>query len=142
MPANRTLTSVSASQELTAFMKLDFDEHSNVLIISAYSNDGITIGGRLLIRPFVVTGNEIFLDLLPSSVESLGPEHIEKLVEFEQHIVLIGTGNTQILFGAHILRPALEAGVGIEVMNTAAACRIYNVLAAENRAVLGAFYMP
>jgi uncharacterized protein len=123
-------------------MKLDFDRNTNMLSISAYSKDGITVGGRLLAKPFVVTGNEIFLDLLPPSVGSIGPEHIEKLVEFEQHIVLIGTGETQTLFDARILQPALEARVGIEVMNTAAACRIYNVLAAENRAVLGAFYMP
>ncbi len=122
-------------------MKFNFDQTS-VLSISAYSKGGITIGGRLLTEPFVAARDGILLDLLPLSVSAIGPQHIEKLLEFEQSIILIGTGETQVHLEPYVLRPALEAQVGIEVMNTAAACRGYNVLVAENRAVLGAFYMP
>lgn len=123
-------------------MKLDFDQHTTTLNISAYSKGGITIGGQILAEPFVVAGNDIVLDLLPSAVTQFGLEHVERLIEFGRSIILIGTGERQILFDSRILGPAYAAHVGIEVMTTAAACRSYNVLVAENRAVLGAFYMP
>ncbi len=122
-------------------MKLNLDQTS-VPSISAYSKHGITIGGRLLVEPFVAVGDDILTGSLPLSVGAVGPQHIEKLLAFEQSIILVGTGETQVLFDPEVLRPALEAQVGIEVMKTAAACRCYNVLVAENRAVLGVFYMP
>jgi uncharacterized protein len=123
-------------------MKIDIDQRANVLNISAYSKGGITIGGRLLAEPFVVFGSDILFGLIPPSITAIGSEHIEKLVKLEQSIILIGTGETQRFLDARILHPALENGIGIEVMNSAAACRSYNVLAGEDRAVVGAFYMP
>lgn len=123
-------------------MKLEFDQPSTMPSISAYSKGGITIGGRLLVEPFVVSGDDILFGLLPPSVNAIASEHIEKLVKLERSIILIGTGQKQILFDARVLLPALQSGVGVEVMNSAAACRSYNILVAENRAVAGAFYMP
>ena len=122
-------------------MKLDIDQHANNLSITAYSNEGITLSGRLLTTPFVVTGNDILLDIVPNSVTAIGPTHIEQLVQLEPSLVIIGTGSTQTFIDALVLRPALEASIGIEVMSTAAACRSFNVLVAENRAVVGVFYM-
>ena len=123
-------------------MKLDFDQPSTRLTISGYSVDGINIGGRLLVEPFVVSENDILVDLLPRSVAAIEIVHIEKLVALRQSIILIGTGVTQIFLDGHILLPALEAHIGVEIMSTPAACRSFNVLVAENRAVTGAFYMP
>ena len=122
-------------------MKLDFDQNTTVLSISAYSKQGITLGGRLLTEPFVVTGNDILLDILPNSLTAIGTGHIEQLTAHEPSLIILGTGAQQTFIDALVLRPALEANIGIEVMSTAAACRSFNVLVAENRAVVGAFYM-
>jgi uncharacterized protein len=122
-------------------MKLDFDEHENKLIITSYSTRGITIGGRVLVEPFVACGNEIYFDRLPSNLSDFGITHIKNLVALKQNIILIGTGATQVLLDDSVLCVAYEAGIGVEVMTTPAACRSYNVLAGENRALLGAFYM-
>lgn len=121
-------------------MKLEFDQHTTVLSISAYSKQGITLGGRLLTEPFVVTGNDILLDILPNSLAAIGARHIEQLTALEPGLIIIGTGEQQTFIDAFVLMPALEANIGIEVMSTAAACRSFNVLVAENRAVVGAFY--
>ena len=75
-------------------MKLDIDQHANNLSITAYSNEGITLSGRLLTTPFVVTGNDILLDIVPNSVTAIGPTHIEQLVQLEPSLVIIGTGST------------------------------------------------
>ena len=122
-------------------MKLDFDQHTNNLSITAYSSEGITLGGRVLTTPFVVSGNDILLDIVPNSVAAIAPTHIEQLVQLEPSLVIIGTGSKQTFIDALVLRPALEVNVGVEVMSTAAACRSFNVLVAENRAVVGVFYM-
>ena len=122
-------------------MKLDFDEHENQLTVTSYSDEGISIGGRLLVEPFVVCGNELYFDQLPPSVAEIGVAHIENLVSLGQNIILIGTGATQALLDDSVLRVAYEAGIGVEVMTTPAACRSYNVLVGENRALVGVFYM-
>ena len=121
-------------------MKLEFDRHTTVLSISAYSKQGITLGGRLLTEPFVVTGNDILLDILPNSLAAMGSRHIEQLTTLEPGLIIIGTGEQQTFIDELVLRPALEANIGVEMMSTAAACRSFNVLVAENRAVVGAFY--
>jgi uncharacterized protein len=122
-------------------MKLDFDQQTTNLSITAYSKAGVTLGGRVLTQPFVVSGNDILLDTMPNSVAAIGPKHISELMKLEPSLVIIGTGETQIFIDALVLQPALEAHIGIEMMSTAAACRSFNVLVAENRAVVGVFYM-
>ncbi|HCU88491.1 MAG TPA: hypothetical protein DGR97_01015 [Gammaproteobacteria bacterium] len=121
-------------------MKLDFDQTPNTLSVTTYSKEGITLGGRLLTEPFVVKGIDILLDIVPESVGAIGPGHIELLVQLNPSLIIIGTGSTQIFIDAFVLKPALETNIGVEVMNTAAACRSFNVLVAENRAVVGVFY--
>jgi uncharacterized protein len=123
-------------------MKLDFEQQTTQLNITAYSAAGITVAGQHLIEPFVVCGNELFTDILPSKVTEIGSSHIQKIVDLGQSIIIIGTGTKQIFLDGHILQCAHAARVGVEVMSTAAACRSFNVLVAENRAVVGAFYMP
>ncbi len=50
-------------------------------------------------------------------------------------IVLIGTGKKLRFPPPDVLRPLREARIGFEVMDTAAACRTYNVLLGEGRQV-------
>ncbi|MCD0504705.1 Mth938-like domain-containing protein [Bordetella petrii] len=51
-------------------------------------------------------------------------------------VLLVGTGSRQRLLGQDVLRPLLAAGVGVEVMDTQAAARTYNILMAEGRRVV------
>ena len=60
------------------------------------------------------------------------------LARLEVEILLIGTGETQRFPDAATLRPLIDAKIGYEVMDTAAACRTYNILVAEDRLVAAA----
>ncbi|WP_459618123.1 Mth938-like domain-containing protein [Bordetella sp. 2513F-2] len=51
-------------------------------------------------------------------------------------VLLVGTGSRQQLLPHQTLRPLLAAGIGIEVMDTEAAARTYNILMAEGRRVV------
>lgn len=51
-------------------------------------------------------------------------------------VLLIGTGIKQHLLPAHVTRPLLEIGIGVEAMSTQAAARTYNILMSEGRRVI------
>ncbi len=122
-------------------MKLDFDDNGVQKTIGAYSTAGIMVDGTVLKEPFVLVGDRLVTNTLPRTFAEFDAQALINLIEFDQSIIILGTGASQVLLGDEILRAAYERAIGVEVMTTPAACRCYNVLVAENRAVLGAFYM-
>lgn len=89
--------------------------------------DGVWHGGSVILSPGGLHRFEGPVDL-----ESLGPV-IARAAELD--VVLIGQG-AEIAPLAEPLRDALAAaGIGVEIMSTASACRTYNVLLAEDRRV-------
>ena len=56
-------------------------------------------------------------------------------------IVLIGTGTRQRFPERSILTALLTRRIGVEVMDTAAACRTFNILVAEDRRVVAALFL-
>lgn len=73
------------------------------------------------------------------SFESLRPEDFDALLDLRPEIVLLGTGRRQRFPHPRLTGGLARAAVGVEVMDTAAACRTYNILMAEGRRVLAAF---
>jgi uncharacterized protein len=122
-------------------MKLDLDFDTNRLQITAYSADGITVNDQLVNKPFVITAEALHFNLLPAVIDTLDTTHIEGLVTLGVNILILGTGSRQILVARELVKCAADSGVGLEVMDTTAACRCYNVLVSENRAVAAALYM-
>jgi uncharacterized protein len=64
------------------------------------------------------------------------PESGPTLVGVGPEVLLVGTGQRQYMLNQSILYPLLKAGVGVEVMDTKAAARTYNILMAEGRRVV------
>ena len=69
---------------------------------------------------------------------SLTAEHITELCALNPSLILIGTGAKQAFLPTEIIQPALQRGIGVEVMNSSAACRTYTILVSEHRNVLAA----
>lgn len=67
---------------------------------------------------------------------------LKTLLDDRPEIVLIGTGAAQHFPAPEHLRPLIEAGIGLEIMGTPAACRTYNVLVSEGRRVIAAMCLP
>jgi uncharacterized protein len=77
-----------------------------------------------------------------SDAGDLSASHFESLLRFKPEIVIFGSG-VKLQFVSPALHQALHAQrVGIETMDTAAACRTYNVLATEGRSVVAALMLP
>jgi len=75
----------------------------------------------------------------PPSFEQLRAEDFDALLALKPEVVLLGTGTRQRFVHPRLTAGLARAGVGIEVMDTAAACRTYNILMSEGRHVLAAF---
>jgi uncharacterized protein len=78
----------------------------------------------------------------PASFEALTRAHFEALLALSPEIVIFGAGKTLRFPHPDLTRPLLEARVGIEVMDTGAACRTYNILIAEGRRAVAAVLLP
>jgi uncharacterized protein len=77
----------------------------------------------------------------PRGVDDLTAEDFARLAALGVEIVLLGTGKRQ-RFPSPALSIALPAaGIGLEVMDTGAACRTYNILVAEGREVAAALVL-
>jgi uncharacterized protein len=74
----------------------------------------------------------------PRSAGELTEEHLAPLLALAPEIVLLGTGARQQFPGPWLARACAAAAAGLEVMDTPAACRTYNVLLAEGRRVVAA----
>ena len=53
-------------------------------------------------------------------------------------MLLLGTGARQRFPHPRLYRALTDAGIGVECMDTPAACRTYNILVAEDRRVVAA----
>jgi uncharacterized protein len=73
--------------------------------------------------------------------EDLAATHFERLVALRPEVVIFGSGARIRFVAPALLRPLYDARIGVETMDTAAACRTYNVLASERRKVVAALLM-
>jgi uncharacterized protein len=109
--------------------------------VRAYSSAEIVIGERIMRSSLVVTARDLIADWPPRSIADLTEAHLAAVLALEPQVVLLGTGARQRFPEARILAAAAGAGIGVEVMDTAAACRTYNVLLAEERRVAAALIL-
>ncbi len=90
---------------------------------------------------FLLTPTQRVQDWAPECFEQLTRTDIEPILALEPELVLLGTGPSQRFPYPTFGVPLMERGIGMEVMDTAAACRTYNILMAEGRKVLIAALM-
>ena len=70
--------------------------------------------------------------------EALGPESFASIAALKPELVIFGSGARLRFAKPALMRPLIDAGIGVETMDTPAACRTYNVLLAEGRSVVAA----
>ena len=73
-----------------------------------------------------------------ASRHDLTADHFGQLVAWQPEVVVFGSGNRLQFVPPALLRPLIEAGIGVETMDTMAAARTFNILAGEGRRVVAA----
>lgn len=111
------------------------DSSSAAFIIQRASEDALLINGEVYTQTVVITA-EGLTTWSVNSIAELTPELLEPLAEAEPEFILIGTGAKMQLLDPELLQLFYSRGVGVEMMDTPAAARTYNLLAQEGRAVI------
>ena len=78
------------------------------------------------------------LDWQAAALADLTAAHFERIAALKPELVIFGSGRQLRFLPQALMRALYERRIGVETMDTAAACRTFNVLVAEGRMVLGA----
>ncbi len=116
-------------------MRFAESDDSGGYLIQAYGAEGIRIGARLYTKGLILTPQRIVEGWGPAGPESLDPVHLQPLIDMLPELIVLGTGRTQVFPGPALYAGVLARGIGLEVMDTGAACRTYNILMSEGRRV-------
>ncbi len=123
-------------------MKFERDESQGRNTFTGYGEGYVMVNARRHSASLVVSGDRIVTDWPAASVEALGPDHLAAIAQLKPEIVLLGTGAKFTFPDQSLLAPLYKAGIGVEVMDTPAACRTYNILLGEGRNVVAALIIP
>ena len=89
----------------------------------------------------VLTPESIHAGFAPAGLAGLTPEDFAALLVHQPEIVLLGTGPRQQFVHPRLTEPLAAARVGLETMDTRAACRTFNILLGEGRRVVAALIL-
>ena len=89
----------------------------------------------------IISPGQIMPDWAAASTEFLTMELLQDALAMKPGILILGTGAVQSFPAPELMASVMGLGIGLEVMNTPAACRTYNILAGENRPVVAALML-
>ena len=119
-------------------MKFQLETAAGHYLFTGYGAGYVVVNGVRYEKSVAVTARRIIEDWQVESWEELSVRHFEFLLGLAPEIVLLGTG-ARLRFPRPQLTLCLtQARIGFEAMDTAAACRTYNILCAEGRNVAAA----
>ncbi|MEO6928754.1 MAG: Mth938-like domain-containing protein [Casimicrobiaceae bacterium] len=87
-------------------------------------------------QSLVLTTKAVDIDGVASGFDALTAADFSRLLPLEPEIVLFGSGAAQHFPRAGLYRELTDAGIGVEIMDTPAACRTFNILTSEGRRVV------
>jgi len=116
-------------------MKLQPDRPIGQNIVTAYGVGYIAVNGVRHTGSLLLMPQRLETDWAVDGFEALTEADFERLAELGCDVLLLGTGSRQRFPQPSLLRPLMTAKIGIEVMDSGAAARTYNVLMAEGRNV-------
>lgn len=110
-------------------------------VIKGYDEGKVVVNNTEFKHSLIIMPESLYTDWEPQSLDELNKAHLEFISELRPEIVIIGTGARQRFPNVQMQAFFMRQGIGIEFMNTAAACRTYNILMSEARNVACAVFM-
>jgi uncharacterized protein len=124
-----------------ANLKLHAENRPFANTVSAIGQHSIDINGVAYAASVVVAPEGPVQQWPVAAVEELTSLHFEQLSQSRPELVVLGTGIKQRFVHPQLAAVLATRRIGLEMMDTPAACRTYNVLMAEGRKVIGAFIL-
>lgn len=113
-------------------MEFKLDIIKQPIYIKSYENNLINILNNNKIKTITPSGCIIFFDKI---IENWNSENLNLIIDNKPEIIILATGNKLLSFNYSYLEVLYKSKIPFEVMTTINACRTYNLLASEHRAV-------
>jgi uncharacterized protein len=107
-------------------------------VFTGHGDGYVRIGETDYRENLLVTPEQLIGGWAPSGFDALTESDFAALAALKPEVALFGTGATMRFPHPRLTRALTEGRIGLEVMDTPAACRTYNILAAEGRRVAAA----
>lgn len=109
--------------------------------IRAHGPGWIQVGADKITHSVILSSRGERLDWNCDQFENLTAAHFEQLATLDTELVIFGSGSRLRFVVPALSRSLIERQIGMETMDTPAACRTYNILATEGRTVAVALLM-
>jgi uncharacterized protein len=123
-------------------VQLSLNRPGEYLFVRKVAPDAVTVVDRDLSQSFILAADRAIEDWNVREVSALDEAAIEPILALNPAVVILGSGPRIVFPSQAVLAAFLKRGVGIEVMDNAAAARTFNVLVSEGRRVVAAFVLP
>lgn len=119
-------------------MKLHLSSAAGINLFTAHGDGYVAVNNERYETNLIVLPESIIAGWTEASVLTLNMDDMGRLLALQTGIILLGTGSRLRFPPGALIKPFAPAGIGLEVMDLAAACRTYNILASEGRQVAAA----
>ncbi len=119
-------------------MKLQLENPRGINVVRAFDADGIVVNETRYSRSLILSAQQVTDDWPVSTIADFDESACQSIARHEAEIVLLGTGAAHRQVDSRYMAWFAQRGMGLEVMDTSAACRTFNVLVGEERRVVAA----
>ena len=119
-------------------LKLHLERNNTLNFITTCEGTHVQVNQNRHAAPLIVLPQRLITDWRPRVFSDLTEADFIGLAELGMEIILLGTGAKQSFPHPRLTRALMDKRIGLEVMDTMAACRTYNILAGEGRSVAAA----
>jgi uncharacterized protein len=123
-------------------MRFTLDSHPSANLVTHVGPDGLRVRELRITRSVILSATEVVLDWPVTEPGVLTLESLAPALELNPEILVLGTGPRAHFPEGSLFAELAGRGIGMEVMDTAAACRTYNILVNEERPVVAALILP
>ena len=122
-------------------MKFQPDQLPGTNVITRHDGDALWVGNTRFAHSLLVPWQGLVLPWAPARPEDLREADFEALLALQPELVIFGSGPRHRFVSPALMRALIARRIGVETMDTAAACRTYNVLVTEGRSAVAALLL-
>jgi uncharacterized protein len=119
-------------------LALQLNTNTSLNLFTGHGEGYVSINHKRHEQSVVVMAGEVRTDWPVTDFAALTAAHFDYFLALKPEVLLLGTGSKQHFAHPSLYRELIQARIGIEFMDTPAACRTYNILVTEDRKVIAA----
>jgi len=122
-------------------LELNLERPRDYLFVRRADAHTVVVVDKPFTASIILTRDKVVDEWGVADVAAMTPDQAEPILALKPDVVLLGTGARQQFPSQAVLAAFLRRGVGVEVMDNAAAARTWDILAGEGRNVVAGFIL-